>query len=146
MLEVGSSPTLPVTLKVGDVNEQIQVEATTSEVETRDLGVGTVIETQRILDLPLNGRQPTDLITLSGLAVQTGSSPITPWPPASTSVWPAAPAIVFNTTWTEHRTWILMWARTCLFLSRTRCRNSSWPPARRMPRKAAATREPRWMP
>ncbi len=75
VLQVGSSPTIPVTLKVGDVNEQIQVEATTSEVETRDLGVGSVVETQRILDLPLNGRQPTDLITLSGLAVQTGSSP-----------------------------------------------------------------------
>jgi hypothetical protein len=75
LLQVGSSPTIPVTLKVGDVNEQIQVEAATSVVETRDMGVGTVIETQRILDLPLNGRQPTDLITLSGLAVQTASSP-----------------------------------------------------------------------
>jgi hypothetical protein len=75
VLQVGSSPTIPVTLKVGDVNEQIQVEATTSEVATRNLGVGSVVETQRILDLPLNGRQPTDLITLSGLAVQTGSSP-----------------------------------------------------------------------
>ncbi|MFZ0337093.1 MAG: carboxypeptidase-like regulatory domain-containing protein, partial [Terracidiphilus sp.] len=75
VLRVGSSPTIALTLKVGDVNERIQVEATTSEVETRNLGVGSVVETQRILDLPLNGRQPTDLITLSGLAVQTGSSP-----------------------------------------------------------------------
>ena len=63
LLQVGSSPTIPVALKVGDVNEQVQVEAATSAVETRDMGVGTVIETQRILDLPLNGRQPTDLIT-----------------------------------------------------------------------------------
>ena len=75
VLQVGSSPTIPVTLRSANINEQIQVEATTSEVETRNLGVGTVVETQRILDLPLNGRQPTDLITLSGLAVQTGSSP-----------------------------------------------------------------------
>lgn len=75
VLQVGSSPTIPVTLKVGDVTEQIQVEAATTAVETRELGVGTVIENQRILDLPLNGRQPTDLITLSGLAIQTNSSP-----------------------------------------------------------------------
>src|ERR1700722_19492810 len=75
LLQVGSSPTIPVTLKVGDVNEQIQVEANAVQVDTRNIGVGTVIETQRILDLPLNGRQPTDLITLSGLAVQTGTSP-----------------------------------------------------------------------
>ena len=53
VLQVGSSPTIPVTLKVGDVSERIQVEATTSEVETRNLGVGNVVETQRILDLPL---------------------------------------------------------------------------------------------
>ena len=75
VLQVGSSPTIPVSMRVGDVNEQIQVEATTTAVETRNIGVGTVIENQRILDLPLNGRQPTDLITLSGLAVQTASSP-----------------------------------------------------------------------
>src|SRR5262249_2160612 len=37
---------------------------------TRNVGVGQVIENQRILELPLNGRQATDLITLSGAAVQ----------------------------------------------------------------------------
>src|SRR6266849_4022413 len=39
------------------------------------MGVGTVIENQPILELTLNGRQPSDLITLSGAAVQTGISP-----------------------------------------------------------------------
>jgi hypothetical protein len=44
-------------------------------VETRSAGVGQVIETQRILDLPLNGRNVADLITGAGAAVQTGQSP-----------------------------------------------------------------------
>ena len=74
-LQVGSNPEFAITLRVGDVSSVISVEANTVDVETRTTGVGTVIETQRILDLPLNGRQATDLITLSGLAVQTGSSP-----------------------------------------------------------------------
>ncbi len=75
ILQVDSDPSLPMTLRPGATSETITVEATPSQVETSSVGIGSVIETQRILDLPLNGRQPTDLITLSGLAVQTGSSP-----------------------------------------------------------------------
>src|SRR5881397_999703 len=74
-LQVGSNPVIPVVLGVGQVSESIQVEASTTSVETRSAGVGTVVESQRVLDLPLNGRQPTYLITLSGLAVQTGAAP-----------------------------------------------------------------------
>ena len=74
-LQVGSDPAVFAALKVGAVTDRVNVEANATQVETRSVGVGTVIETQRILDLPLNGRQPTDLITLSGLAVQTGTSP-----------------------------------------------------------------------
>ncbi|MEQ1883932.1 MAG: carboxypeptidase-like regulatory domain-containing protein [Bryobacteraceae bacterium] len=74
-LQVGTSPEIPITLGVGQVSETVNVEANASQIETRSIGVGTVIETQRILELPLNGRQPTDLITLNGAAVQTGASP-----------------------------------------------------------------------
>ena len=74
-LQVGSAPVIPVVLNVGDVAETVQVEANASQVETQKLGVGSVMETQRILELPLNGRTPTDLIALTGAAVQTGSSP-----------------------------------------------------------------------
>ena len=74
-LQVDSDPALTITLRPGGTSETVTVEAVTSQVETSSVGVGSVVETQRILDLPLNGRQPTDLITLSGLAVQTGSSP-----------------------------------------------------------------------
>jgi hypothetical protein len=76
-LQVDSSPNIPITLRVGAVNEKIEVEANAALVETQKLGVGTVMETQRILDLPLNGRSPTDLIPFLGAAVQTGVS--VPW-------------------------------------------------------------------
>ena len=75
VLQVNSDPAIPFSLRIGGVAEHVIVEANATAVETRNAGVGTVIEAQRILDLPLNGRQPTDLITLSGLAVQTGISP-----------------------------------------------------------------------
>jgi len=74
-LQVGTAPEIPVTLNIGQVSESVSVEANTTLIETRSASVGVVIENQRILELPLNGRQPTDLITLSGASVQTGTSP-----------------------------------------------------------------------
>src|SRR5581483_11520239 len=41
-------------------------------VETGATGVGQVIENQRILGLPLNGRQATDLVQLAGATVPLG--------------------------------------------------------------------------
>lgn len=77
VLQVGSDPLVSITLKVGATTETVSVEANASQVETTNAGVATtLIETQRILELPLNGRQVTDLVTLSGLSVQTGTSPI----------------------------------------------------------------------
>src|SRR5687768_9882656 len=66
------------TLRLGDIAETITVEARPSEIEieTRRMGVGTVVEQERILELPLNARQVTDLITASGAAVQVPNSVI----------------------------------------------------------------------
>jgi len=75
VLQVGTNPEIQVSLQVGAVSDQVIVEATTSELETRTAGVGTtVMDTQKILDLPLNGRQATDLIPLAGLAVLTAGT------------------------------------------------------------------------
>jgi hypothetical protein len=78
VLQVNSNPVVNPILEVGQVTEQVQVEANAAQVETRSAGIGQVVETQRILDLPLNGRQVTDLISLSGASVQvttfTGNS------------------------------------------------------------------------
>ena len=73
-LQVNSSPVIDVALGLGDVAETVQVQANTALVETRNPGVGQVMDNQRILELPLNGRQVTDLITLAGGAVQTGAT------------------------------------------------------------------------
>ena len=71
VLQVNSSPVINPVLEVGQVSEQVEVQANAVQVETRSTAVGQVIENERILELPLNGRQVTDLVTLSGAAVQT---------------------------------------------------------------------------
>jgi Carboxypeptidase regulatory-like domain/TonB dependent receptor len=68
VLQVSTNPVINVTLRVGTVNEQVVVEASAGMVETHENGVGQVIDQQRVVDLPLNGRQATDLIFLSGAA------------------------------------------------------------------------------
>ena len=74
VLQVNSNPAINVTLEIGQVAESVEVQANAAQVETRSTAVGTVIENARILELPLNGRQVTDLITLAGGAVQNGNS------------------------------------------------------------------------
>ena len=75
VLQVNSNPVIDPVLGLGEVAEEIQVTGRALNVDTRTAGVSTVVETQRIVELPLNARQVTQLITLSGLAVQTGTSP-----------------------------------------------------------------------
>ena len=61
-LQVATNPTVDIQMKIGAVSEEVQVEANAALVETQATGVGTVMENQRILELPLNGRVATDLI------------------------------------------------------------------------------------
>ena len=69
VLQVNSDPGVEAALKVGAITEQVSVEANAAQVETRNSGIGEVVQTQRIVDLPLNGRNVTDLIVLTGAAV-----------------------------------------------------------------------------
>ena len=73
-LQVATNPTVDVALKIGAVNEQVQVEANAALVETQATGVGNVMETQRIVELPLNGRVATDLIQYTGAALVLGTA------------------------------------------------------------------------
>jgi hypothetical protein len=54
---------------VGQVTESIEVQATVASVQTQTSNLSQVIDGRRIAELPLNGRDPTQLITISGAAV-----------------------------------------------------------------------------
>src|SRR5262245_46387150 len=69
VLQVNSTPVVNVVLEVGQVSEQVEVQANAAMVETRNSSIGSIIENERILELPLNGRNVTDLIPLAGAAV-----------------------------------------------------------------------------
>ena len=125
LLQVNSSIAINATLEVGQVAQSIEIQANAAQVETRSSGVGQVIETQRILDLPLNGRNVTDLVTLSGLAVQTASS--------RSFGMRAERRTVFSTHWMVRRISICLMDPACLFHSQTRSRSSDCQPARKTP-------------
>jgi hypothetical protein len=72
VLQVATNPTVDVSLKVGSVNESVVVDGGAALVETEATGVGNVMENQRIVELPLNGRLATDLIQLTGAVITQG--------------------------------------------------------------------------
>jgi len=69
VLQVNANPEINITLSLGEITETVAVQGATPLVETRSPGIGQVIENERIEELPLNGRNPVDLITLAGAAV-----------------------------------------------------------------------------
>src|SRR5262245_14376115 len=67
-LQVNSNPQINVVLNVGAVAEAVEVVGNAALVESQNSSVSQVIDQQRVVDLPLNGRQVTQLILLSGAA------------------------------------------------------------------------------
>src|SRR5688572_16538846 len=64
VLQVGATPTLNATLAVGNLEETVSVEAAAPIVDVRSAGVSEVVN--NVHELPLQGRQVTDLIMLVG--------------------------------------------------------------------------------
>src|SRR3954469_18600210 len=71
VLQVGGTPTINASLGVGNLEETVAVEAAAPLVDVRSAGISEVVEQERILELPLQGRNVTDLIVLAGAAVQS---------------------------------------------------------------------------
>lgn len=61
LLQVSENRRVDFSLQVGQVTERIEVAAQAVQVETRTGTIGEVIDSKRIAELPLNGRNPVSL-------------------------------------------------------------------------------------
>jgi hypothetical protein len=70
--QVDENRRVNATLEVGQVSESISVTAEIAQVETRSGAIREVIDSQRIVQLPLNGRNPVELqYGVPGVGVRT---------------------------------------------------------------------------
>jgi len=66
VLDVGSNPEINFVLTVGAVTETVVIQAVNANVEMESTGIGQVIDQTQVVELPLNGRDPDQLIALAG--------------------------------------------------------------------------------
>lgn len=66
VLEVGSSISVNVKMTVGAADEKVEVRSNGLALQTEDATFKQTIDSQTMTEMPLNGRQMTGLITLSG--------------------------------------------------------------------------------
>ncbi len=64
-LQVGAVARIDFNMEVGEVTQQVEVSGGAPLLTTETVALGTVIENKRIVDLPLNGRNYLQLVTLS---------------------------------------------------------------------------------
>src|SRR5262245_45945826 len=72
VLQVNANVAINAALGLGTLEETVTVDAAASLVDVKSAGISEVVEQERIVELPLQGRQVTDLIVLAGGAVNTG--------------------------------------------------------------------------
>jgi Carboxypeptidase regulatory-like domain len=65
ILTVGQAADIDFSLSVGTESQKVTVEATSQQLETSSADLGVVIATKQVNDLPLNGRNFTQLLSLT---------------------------------------------------------------------------------
>ncbi len=73
-LEVGDNASIDVRLTVGAVSQAVSVTSVAPLVDTQSGTINRVVDQQRIVDLPLNGRDITQLLTVQAGVLETVSS------------------------------------------------------------------------
>ena len=68
VLQVNNNIQINIPMQVGSLSEKVEVSATASMVETKENSISSVVDQRSINDLPLNGRQATQLILSLGAA------------------------------------------------------------------------------
>jgi len=75
LLQANENVGVQVALDVGNVQETVTVEATTGQVDTRSATISSTVDSKRMVELPLNGRNPADLVLLvPGVASGAGNN------------------------------------------------------------------------
>ncbi len=64
-VKADSSSSVPVTLQIGSLTDTVTVEANAEMIETRSGALSQTINQQRIIELPLNGRNAAALVQLA---------------------------------------------------------------------------------
>ena len=64
-LTVGATPVVDFQLAVGQTQQTVTVEGNVSQVETQSTAIASLVESKQIEDLPLNGRNYTQLLVLA---------------------------------------------------------------------------------
>ena len=66
VLEVGSSIAINASLAVGNTSTKVEVQSQGLSLQTEDPTFKQTVDQQAVTEMPLNGRQMTSLITISG--------------------------------------------------------------------------------
>ena len=74
VLQVDGRTEINIVLQVGQVSEQVEVQADAALVESRTTAIGHVVTNQEVAEMPLNGRDPHELIFLAGMANYPGAA------------------------------------------------------------------------
>jgi hypothetical protein len=87
LLQANENVRVDAPLDVGNVQETVTVEALASTVDTRLATLNHTVDSKRVIELPLNGRNPADLVLLapgvgSGTGNNTGDVGGNAWRPA----------------------------------------------------------------
>ena len=74
-LVVGTPMTQKITLEIGNTHDVVSVEASAENLNTSNATLGNVIERQAVSTLPLNGRNPLNLVVLEpGVTQRSGTT------------------------------------------------------------------------
>ncbi len=75
LLQANENAKVDVQLAVGDVNTKVEIVASAAQVETRSATVKETVDSARVVELPLNGRNAADLALLvPGVTTSGGNS------------------------------------------------------------------------
>ncbi|HLJ76469.1 MAG TPA: carboxypeptidase-like regulatory domain-containing protein, partial [Acidobacteriaceae bacterium] len=77
VLEVGSNIGINVSMTVGSASQEVRVQANGLALQTQDTSFKQTIDQREMNELPLNGRQMTDLIQLAGGATYAPGNDMT---------------------------------------------------------------------